>query len=324
MDTAAASPDCNVTLCNKCKLCKNGGLNTDGTFVSNITNKKYTIKSNMTCKSKMFIYVITCKHPGCKIKYTGKSTCIVQKRMYGHRNNLTAGNEPHLLQHHFTKVHKPSDMCILPIEIVQNSKELAARENFWIRELNTVFPYGLNDRTDVNGIHDAYEHIIMNRSEVTIYSTFNQVKIERSNEGRQRAKKQRSQEVPLDCLKLLKELLELDTDNPLHHIRNKIMSLTKLQTKDLYIYTIKNIENPKFVAKFNEYFIFLVKDICLFKLQRYYKQKKSNNLNFLVVNFANKLVENVNLQKIFNNADVYSSFPHPNIKMSIPSISYSY
>ena len=88
----------------------------------------------MTCLSQMSIYVMTCKHPGCKIVYTSKSTNTVRKRMYGHWNDLIAGKEPHLLQHHFTKVHKPSDMCILPIEIVQNAKDLTDRERLWIRE----------------------------------------------------------------------------------------------------------------------------------------------------------------------------------------------
>lgn len=84
------------------------------------------------------------------------------------------------------------------------------------------------------------------------------------------------------------------------------------------------MENPKFKALFNEYFLLVVKDICLFKLQRYYQQSKSANLNFLVIKFTNKLVENVNIQKILNNIDVHSCFPHPSVKMKIPSISYSY
>ena len=79
----------------------------------------------MTCRSMIFIYVITCIHPDCKVKYVGKSTSTVRKRMYGHRNSMAAGKEPHLLQRHFTKVHNPSDMYI---EIVQDRKELSSRE----------------------------------------------------------------------------------------------------------------------------------------------------------------------------------------------------
>ena len=102
------------------------------------------------------------------------------------------------------------------------------------------------------------------------------------------------------------------------------MSLTKMQTKDLSIYTIQNVEQSKYEAVFNEYFMLMVKDITLFKLQRFYEQTKANNLNFLVINFTNKLVKNVNLKRILSNEDACASFPHDSMKMKIPNVSYSY
>ena len=95
----------------------------------------------------MFVYVIKCKHTGCEKKYVGMSTTPVRKRMYGHRSNLVAGKEPHLLQHHFTKVHQPSDMIIQIIDVGENSKSTREKESYWMRELNTIYPYGMNDRT---------------------------------------------------------------------------------------------------------------------------------------------------------------------------------
>ena len=62
----------------------------------------------------------------------------------------------------------------------------------------------------------------------------------------------------------------------------------------------------------------MVKDITLFKLQRFYEQTKANNLHFLVINFTNKLVENVNLRRILSNEDVCASFPHDSMEMKIP------
>ena len=52
--------------------------------------------------------------------------------------------------------------------------ELRIRKKFWMRELNTVFPYGLNDRIDVEGIHDAYQHNVS--GEPRTISLFNVVK----------------------------------------------------------------------------------------------------------------------------------------------------
>ena len=37
-------------------------------------------------------------------------------------------------------------------------KLLRAREKFWMEELNTIFPYGLNSPIDISDTHDAYQH----------------------------------------------------------------------------------------------------------------------------------------------------------------------
>ena len=177
-----------------------------------------------------------------------------------------------------------------------------------------------NDRTDIKGVHNAYAHVIKNRSDVTIYSLFNKVTHVRGNSGRQRG----GNKVKINCEKLLKELLDTNDGNPFNFARKKIMALTKQQSKDLYLFTIRNIEDPNYNAAFNEYFMIIVKDICLFKLQRYYEQTKSNNVNFLIINFSNRLIENVNFKSILKDPDVASLFPHTSKNMIIPNISYSY
>ena len=45
-----------------------------------------------------------------------------------------------------------------------------------MRELHTVFPYGLNDEIDVEGIDDAYQHIVSGEPR-TFYCLFNAVKM---------------------------------------------------------------------------------------------------------------------------------------------------
>ena len=37
-----------------------------------------------------------------------------------------------------------------------------------MQELNTIFLYGLNNRIDIQGIHDAYNHVMDGISSVTI------------------------------------------------------------------------------------------------------------------------------------------------------------
>ena len=45
--------------------------------------------------------------------------------------------------------------------MVLNVKDLNKRENFWIAELNTVFPYGLNMDATFGGIKNAYQHVTL-------------------------------------------------------------------------------------------------------------------------------------------------------------------
>ena len=84
------------------------------------------------------------------MKYVGYTTTPINKRLSGHRANIINGFEGKAMLLHFTKIHSVTDIIIKPIEYCSIS-ELRTREN-WMRELNTVFPYGLNDRVDVEGI----------------------------------------------------------------------------------------------------------------------------------------------------------------------------
>ena len=307
----------------RCILCSKGQFDAKVSFHSNISNKQYQVNANIdiSCNTKMFIYFLKCKHAGCEMKYVGMSVNSVRKRMYGHRGNLVAGKEPHLMQYHFTKVHQPSDMSIQIIDIGENSKVLREKENYWMRELNTIYPYGMNDRTDIKGIHDAYDHVMNSTSNVTIYSVFNKVFTERGKKGKGNNRKQ------YPTLNFVPDIFICDiinnVENHYKYARNCIMSLSKILTKDLYLFIIKEIENSKYIPEFNEYFMYMMKDICLFKLQRYFEQKPSNN-NFMVIEFSNKMVENVNLKRIIDDNDTKNNFPIQNEKIRSPNITYSY
>ena len=66
-------------------------------------------------------------------------------------------------------------MVIKPIDIFKKSV-LKAREQFWMQELiNTIYPYGLNNRIDINDIKDALKHV-QNNNDTAIYTLFNNVK----------------------------------------------------------------------------------------------------------------------------------------------------
>ena len=63
--------------------------------------------------------------------------------MYTYIYIFLNGTEGIVMLQHFTKIHDITDMIIKLLEFWEG-KFLRAREEFWMQQLNTIFPYGLN------------------------------------------------------------------------------------------------------------------------------------------------------------------------------------
>ena len=95
---------------------------------------KAKIKHSYTCRK-------------CGIQYVGETGQSLRKRLNNHRNRLKKLSCQYLYQHFNSDGHTEDDINIVPIEdkISLSAKQLE-REDFWYRELCTVYPYhGLND-----------------------------------------------------------------------------------------------------------------------------------------------------------------------------------
>ena len=136
----------------KCKTCKH--IVEGDSFCSNTTGKKYTVKSReavMTCATQNVIYLISCKK--CGIQYVGETSQALRSRMNNHRHKLNQMCDLFLYQQFCSNDHNQDDIIIMPIEEVSleegeclslASKQLQ-REEYWYKELATIYPYGLND-----------------------------------------------------------------------------------------------------------------------------------------------------------------------------------
>ena len=122
--------------------------------------------------------MISCKHEQCHMKYVGFTTTKLNKRLAGHRTNIVNKTEGKVILDHFTKYHNICDMVIKPIDICEKSV-LRACEQYWMQELNTIYPCGLNNRIDINDIKDALKHV-QNNNDTAIYTLFNNVKNNRT------------------------------------------------------------------------------------------------------------------------------------------------
>ena len=110
------------------------------------------------------------------MKYVGKTPGPIKVSHHRHRGNMRHGTEAFMLDHFAgTDGHGIVNMIIKAIEFCNDKITLVIKETFWIAELNTVFPYGLNMDASFPAIKNAFERVSENRVGKTIYSIFNKV-----------------------------------------------------------------------------------------------------------------------------------------------------
>ena len=223
---------------------------------------------------------------------------------------------------HFTKYHNVDDMVIKPIEFHDDIEKLREREKYWIRELNTVFPYGLNDRIDFDGIRDAYTHVLSN-SPKTIYSVFNKVKNNRTKKGSGMNRRNRADNWNVE--EFFHELLDIDTFPVCREVKCRIMRLSNDQTMDLLTHVSHHLTSiSTTVNGCNEFILYVIKDIAVHKLSRHHPSpvKKTAN-SYLVVDYVNGLLDDINLPSLINNKEIMDKFPHDS-EFCTPSLSFKY
>ena len=152
---------CKKPRCMTCPL-----FSTNYNFKSNVTQKNYTLENpsgeNLNCQSQNVIYLLTCNN--CNIQYVGETTTRLNERMNRHRT-ATSGCQ-HIINHF-------KDTCVgatFSTQILEKfsgsgyihnkvcpdarSKRLD-REEYWMKTLRTLYPYGLNERARENGDDDT-------------------------------------------------------------------------------------------------------------------------------------------------------------------------
>ena len=132
-----------INPCHKrgCICCFN--LYRKNTFKSNTTNNTYFIRNHFTCDSRNLIYIIQCKF--CNKQYVGQTTTPLRTRIRHHRNKFNNNNinTPRwTIYQHFDK-HKSFDFFLIPIQSCK-PEQLNDSEQYWINELLTLQPHGLN------------------------------------------------------------------------------------------------------------------------------------------------------------------------------------
>ena len=149
----------------KCALCVN--LKPSDSFHSSLTHRKYITKcdgkniNTLNCSTSNCIYLITCC--GCGFQYVGETAQSLRDRFSAHRagiKNPFAYNRCKILSKHFSVgLWKNTNYTVNIIEKLSGSGrddngnpipgitvERQKKGTKWMLTLQTVYPYGLNDR----------------------------------------------------------------------------------------------------------------------------------------------------------------------------------
>ena len=124
---------------------------------SYVTGRTFSIRDiepwQFHCKLQNYVYMLTCL--SCGVQYVGESIVPVNLRMNVHRRGKSGCR---ILIDHFSNVCPDAEFSIdilekLPGNGYKNGaiddkmrKYRLGREDYWMKTLRTVYPYGLNDR----------------------------------------------------------------------------------------------------------------------------------------------------------------------------------
>ncbi|MEE6523917.1 hypothetical protein FKM82_023041 [Ascaphus truei] len=124
-------------------------------FTSYTTKKVYNIKQHLNCRTNFVIYLIECS---CGLQYVGKTIRPLKIRILEHIGNIRRKLTTHSVSNHFLLKHNsdPIGLTFKAIEQVMphwrggnRHSALIKRESFWMFELNTMSPSGLNLEFDI-------------------------------------------------------------------------------------------------------------------------------------------------------------------------------
>ena len=143
---------CRKCLSSKCDLCSYY-LEEGDKFMSIVTKKSYKIIGNVNCNSKGVIYLATCTI--CNVQYVGSTATPFKVRFRNHKSDMKNNRSRCELAVHFnSKAHRLEQIRFMVIEQILNVSNLpqilTKREAYWMAQLCTSHPHGLNKRKEFN------------------------------------------------------------------------------------------------------------------------------------------------------------------------------
>ena len=299
----------------RCRTCVNLTLSKNVT--SNVTGRTYEAvnftSSHLTGHLRNTIYLCTCK--SCGIQYVGETVQPLNERNNGHRTSK-AGCE-HEIRHcrdscngydfKYQILEKlPGDGYLPSGEIDPEMMRIRkAREDVWMKKLRTIYPYGLNEKasdkvTDSSVIEPAVGRLFP--------------ALPRHGQRPTRSRENRNEKTSnLSCpdfFSNLNHLLLHDIHNSFNEIR-KLLNLAKKKVlKEIAFHILERNGTFPFIEERYQWYEYIL-DIIDTKLLKDPPEvkRKSAPKNVISINFVNKGIDDIHLNKIFKSDEVTALLP---------------
>ena len=290
-------------------------------FVSSTTGRKFNVVDldphKTTCKLQNYIYLLSCLC--CGVQYVGESIIPVNKRMNIHR---TAKSGCKYFIDHFTNVCPGATFSIHIIEKLEGNGYLNGvidekmreyrlqREDYWMKKLRTVYPYGLNERTK-----------LMN-ADTPIGTLFPPLPRYGAKYVTQRTRINRNQENPFSSLNAFSEhVMSLSPGTRGNETRKLLDSFKRKHLKALASEAHRELNQNEDIRVQRLYSIIV--DTFLTKIYKKPETKKKPPKHILPIFFDNKGLEHIKLSSILHEDDVVDLLPIPLKNDEVPSVVYS-
>ena len=304
-------------------------------IVSTTTNRIYNCivppgTTYLNDHSSNVIYLITCNK--CKLQYVGETCLKLNERFNIHNSSLRNPSNSSfckILNNHFTKgLCKGSSYSVSLIEKLEGTgqtdrgfmdpKQTPARklrEVFWMKELRTIFPYGLNDRIgDEPKTADSH---------INVGLKFRSLPRKHKRVGRGKSHNGICRTNPVDFITTFKQMLEIDLVNVPNFLRTSLCNMKKSGLKSTYLNLNDLLSSDSSLTLYKQYFQQCLDIIdCKLYKPRVPKSRKKPPENVCNIFFDNKGVEFINLARILRDPDVISSLPNMPKKFSTPMVTY--
>ena len=289
-------------------------------FISYTTGRIHTVvdidPQRFSCKLQNYIYLLSCS--SCGLQYVGESISPLNRRMNTHR---TAKSGCEISINHYKNVCPGATFKIQIIEKLPGNgykdgaidddmrKYRLKREDYWMKTLRTLYPYGLNEKTkDMN-------------KDLPTGKLFPPLPRYGSKFINQRARNPHILVNELSNLQnFLQHLQTLDTLTRGNSIRKL---LERFKIKDLKSLASQAHSELDTCSDKNLRWLKLVIDIFLTKVYEEEPKKKRAPQHILPIFFDNKGFEFIKLSRILHDEDVIGLLPQQLRNDDVPSIVYS-